>query len=112
MVDRERDALRDDAEQVDLLRPEIASGQRADVDHPEHPVVDDQRRAGERLDAAPPENRVDDVGTIEVLDHHRAPLGHDLAREAAPDWDPNAGLHLLLEPLGGARDELGLRLVE
>ncbi len=49
---------------------------------------------------------------VDVLDRDRAPLGRDPAREAAADRDPDALLDLLLDALGGGRDERFAAFVE
>ena len=43
---------------------------------------------------------------IDVGDEDRDALGGDPAGEALADRNPHAALDLLLDPLGGARDEL------
>ena len=75
-------------------------------------AADEQRRAQERLDPLLPQERVEHVGVIDVLDDDRSPLGGDLAREAETHRDARPALHGLLEPARCARDELVGRLVE
>ena len=49
---------------------------------------------------------------VDVRDEDRHPVGGDPAGEALADRDPDALLHLLLDPFGGASDELLRRLIE
>ena len=76
------------------------------MQHADDVALDQQRDAEHRADPLLPQDRVDDVGVVEVLDEDRAPLGRDPAGEAAPDRDPDALLDLLLDALGGGRHEL------
>ena len=61
--------------------------------------LDQQRHAEQRADPALAQDRVEDVGVVDVLDRDRAPLGRDPAREPAPHRDPDALLDLLLDAL-------------
>jgi hypothetical protein len=49
---------------------------------------------------------------VDVVEHNRAALGCDAARETPSDWNADTLLHLFLEPDRGARDELIAGLVE
>ena len=68
--------------------------------------------AEQRADPLLAQDRVEDVGVIDVGDEDRDALGRDPAGEAPADRDPHAALDLLLDPLGRARDELLRLLVE
>ena len=53
-----------------------------------------------------PEDRVDDLEALEVVDHDRPTLGEHAPGEAAADRDADAALDLLFEPDRRASDEL------
>jgi hypothetical protein len=106
VLDGERHAVGDDLEQLDSVRRERPRFQRPDVDDAEDPALGDQRRAQQRPDTLVAEDRVEDVGVVDVLDHDGYAFRGDPACEAAADRNADALLDLLLEPLGGARDEL------
>ena len=91
---------------------ELVVLESADVNHAENSAVRDQGRPEERLDALLAKDRVEDVGVVDVVDHHRALLRRDSACEPAPDRDPHALLDLLLESPGRARHELVRALVK
>jgi hypothetical protein len=55
-----------------------------------------------RLDALLAQDRVEDVGVVDVVDRDRALLGGDAAGEAAAERDLDALLDLLLDALGRA----------
>ena len=82
-----------------VLGGEHARHERADVQHADDLALDQQRHAEQRADPALAQDRVEDVGVVDVLDQDRPPLGRDPAREPAPDRDPDALLDLLLDPL-------------
>ncbi len=102
----------DELEQLDLVLLEGAVDERADVEHAAHLALDDERDAEHRLDPLLPQDRVEDVRVVDVVEDHRLLLGGDPAREAAADRDADALLDLLLDPERGARDELVRLLVE
>ena len=76
------------------------------MEHADHLAVGEQRDAKEGFDALLAQDRVVDVGVVDVRDGDRAALGGDPPREALADRDADALLDLLLDPLGGARVEL------
>ena len=41
----------------------------------------------------------------DIVEHHRLALGGDASGEPLADGDAHSGLHLLLEPVRGTRDE-------
>ena len=49
---------------------------------------------------------------VDVVDRDRAALGGDAAGEALAEGDLDALLDLFLDPLGGARPQHAVRLVE
>ena len=99
-------------EQVGLVCGERPRRERADVDDAEQPATREQRRAEQRFDPFLPEDRVVDVGPIDVGDDDRADVGGDPPGEPASHRDPHRGFDLLLEAGGGRRDELVPLFVE
>ena len=65
-----------------------------------------ERDAEQGLDALDPQQRVEHVGVIDVGQPDRPALGRDPAREALPERNPDALLHVLLETDRRAGDEL------
>ncbi len=86
--------------------------ERADVHHADDATFDVDGHAEHRADAPLPEDRVYDVGVVEVLDDDRACLGGDAACEAAGERHLDALADLLLEPACGACNEDAAILVE
>ena len=105
VVDRDRGTVGGELEQLPVVLGELARGQAADVQDAERPAFDHERDAEQRADALLAQDRVQDIGVVDVRDLDRAPLGDDAAREAAAHGQPRALVELLLEPLGGARDQ-------
>ena len=91
---------------------ELARRERADVQDAEDGALDEQRHAEQRADALHPQDRVQDVGVVDVGDEDRPASGRDASREAPAERDAHAALDLLLETLGGACDELAGVVVE
>ena len=112
VLDRHRDAVGGELEQVALVGGEVARGEAADVQDADHAAFDEQRDAEQRADALLAQDRVEDVGVVDVLDGDRAPLGGDAAGEAAADGDLHALLDLLLDAAGGAGAQDAGALVE
>ena len=112
MLDRKRCPIGDELEQLGLLLGESTRRQCPDVNDADDSAADEQRRAQERLDPLLPQERIEHIGVIDVLDDDRSPLGGDLAREAETHRDACPAFHGLLEPARCARDELVGRLVE
>ena len=111
-VDRDGHPVRDELQQLDVVARETPVRQRADVEDADHLVADQQRHAEHRLDAFLAQDRVQDVGVVDVVEDHRAALAADAAREAAAHGDPHALLDLLLDPDRGARHQLVRLLVQ
>ena len=112
-LDRERDPVGDQLQQLDIVAGEPAVDERPDMDHAKRLVGDHQRHSEHRLDPLFAQNRVEHVRVIDVIEDHRPPLGGDPAGEAAADRNTHAALDLLLDPdrsacnqlLGGLVDE-------
>ena len=67
-VDRRGRAVGRELEQLGVLGREHARRQRADVQHADHAAVAEQRHAEQRADPALAQDRVQDVGVVDVLD--------------------------------------------
>ena len=65
-------------------------------------AFDDQGDAEEGSDALLAQDRVEDVGVVDVGDGDGASFGGDASGEAAADRDPHALLDFFLDALGGA----------
>ena len=111
-LDRKRDPVGDELQQLDVVAREPAVDERPDVDHAQRVAADKQRHAEHRLDPLLAQDRVEHVGVIDVGEDHRPPLGRDPAGEAAADRDANALLDLLLDPDRGPRNQLVGALVD
>ncbi len=74
--------------------------------HAEQVALDDQRDAEQRRDSFFAQDGVQDIGVIDVGDEDRDAFGRDPTREALAQRESHALLDLLLDPSGGARDEL------
>ncbi len=113
VVDRDRCPVRDELHQLEVDVGEGARNEGADVEDAEHPAVEQERHAEHRLDALLAQDRIEDVGVVDVVEHHGLAVGGDPAGEAAPDRDAHALLDLLLDPDRRARHQLlGLLVVE
>ena len=91
---------------------ELARRDRADVQDAEDGILDEQRHAEQRAHALHPQDRVEDVGVVDVGDVDRPASGRDASREAPAERDAHTALDLLLETLGRACHELAGVLVE
>ena len=112
MLDRHRRSIGRQLQQIDIVVVEPAPMQRADVEHADHPAGDEQRHAHHRLDPLLPQDRVQHLGRIDVVEHHRPLGGGDTAREPSADGDPHPGLDLFLDPDRRSRDQLVRLLVD
>ncbi len=112
VLDRERGAVGDELEQLDLVVLEIPRDERADVEDAGHLSLHDQRHAEHRLDPLLAQDRVEDVCVVDVVEDDRPLLGGDAAGKAAADGDADTLLDLLLDAERGACDELVRLLVE
>ena len=113
VVDRERGAVGDELEQLDLVRRELAYDERADVEHAAAPSPS-TTSGTPSIDLIPFSRRIGlrTSRVVDVVEDHRLLLGRDAAGEAAADGDADALLDLLLDPERRARDELVRLLVE
>jgi plasmid stability protein len=112
VLDRDRGPIGGELEQIHVVGREIAWRQGSDVQDAEHVAPHDERHADHALDALLAEERVQDVGVLDVVEDDRPSLGCDLAGEAATDRDPDAALDLFFETDRGAGHELLSLLVE
>ena len=85
---------------------ELARGDGAHVQHAERRALHEQWNAEQRAHALHAQDRVQDLGVVDVGDVDRPAARGDAAGEAPSDRDPHAALDLLLEALGGACDQL------
>ena len=112
MLDRDGGAVGGELEQVAFVGGEGARGQAADVQDAEDAVLGEQRDAEQAADALLAQDRVEDVGVVDVGDDDRAALGGDAAGEALADGDLHAALDLFLDALGGAGVQRRAAVVE
>jgi hypothetical protein len=91
---------------IAILEAECPRRQRAHVQHADQITLHHQRQPEQRADALLPQDRVQDVGVVDVGDEDRHAFGGDPAREPLADRDPNPLLHLLLDALRSPRDPL------
>ena len=103
--DRERSAVAGAHEQLHVVVGEDAVLERAHVEHADHGALHDQRHPEQRLDALLAQQRVDELGVLEIGDAHRLARAGDPAGEPLAHPDADTALHLLLEALRCARDE-------
>ena len=82
------------------------------MEHADRAVAEEEGHPEHRLDVFLAENRVDDVGPVEVVEDDRSALSGDAAGEAPAHWDADALRDLLLDADRGARRELVGLLVE
>ena len=90
----------------------MALDERADVHHADDAAFDVYRNAEHRADALLPEDRVYDLGVVEILDDDGTCLDGDAAREAAGERHLDTLADLLLESSCGACEEDATILVE
>ena len=112
VLDRERGAVGGQLEQVASSSVNSRGVSVPTWTTPITSPLDEQRHAEQRLDALLAQDRVEDVGVVDVGEDDRPALGRDPAGEAAAERDPDALLDLLLDPSRRAGDELVRRLVE
>ena len=112
VLDRERSPVGHELEQLDLVVVEGARPQRSDMEDAAYVPLHDERHAEHRLDPLLPQERVQDVCVVDVVEDHRPLLGGDPSGEARADRDADALLDLLLDAERGPRDELVRALVE
>ena len=108
VLDGERGAVGGELQQVALVGENSRGVSAADVQHADDAALDQQRDAEQRADALLAQDRVEDVGVVDVGDGDRAALGGDAAGEAAAERDADALLDLLLDPLAPRAHELAV----
>ena len=85
---------------------EHARDEAADVQDADHPALDQQRDAEQRADALLAQDRVEDVGVVDVLDRRSARRSAAIRpAKPLPTGMADALHDLLLDPLGGAGAE-------
>src|SRR5262245_58240652 len=106
-LDRERDAVGNQLEQLDVALVELSLRERAHVEDSDHLALDQQGNAQQGAELLLAEERVDGLyqRVLEVLDHDRLAGEGDAASEATADRQAEAALDFLLEPLGGPGGE-------
>ena len=104
VLDGERRAVGGELEQLAVVGRELARGQAADVQHAERPALDEQRDAEQRADALLAQDRVEDVGVVDVGDRRSARRSATM-RPAKPR--PTGIAHALLDLLLDAPWPLG-----
>jgi hypothetical protein len=92
--------------QLDVLVTEAAPGQGPHVHDADHAALHEQRDAQQRAEALVAQDRVEDVGLLDVLDLDGLPGRRDAPREPLPDRDLDPAFDLLLEALGRPRHVL------
>jgi hypothetical protein len=80
--------------------------QGANVQYADDSAAVQKRDADQRSDALLHENRVQDVGVIDVAQDDRPLLGGDPSGEAAAQRDPHVLADLFLDAAGRGGDEL------
>ncbi len=99
MRDCNCDAVGGELEQVDLVPREGATLERADVaGSPIGLRLDDERDADQADDSLAADQRVEDVGMLDVGEHDRTQLGSHMPGEAVADRDVECRLELVLDP--------------
>ena len=84
----------------------------ADVQHPDHVVVAEQRHAEHVADALLPQDRVVHGRFVHPVEGHRLAQLRDRAGEADAHRHPDALAHLLLQPARRPGDQLLRTVVE
>jgi hypothetical protein len=110
-LDRDRDAVGDELEELGVTISEQTRDERADMKDPDRFCSDEQRHAEHGLDPLLTQDRVDDVGRVDVIENSRAACSGNSPCKAATEWDPHTLLDLFLDPDRGARDELDARFI-
>ena len=109
---RQRRAVGGKLEQRGIVGREDPVVHRADVQHPDHRAMDEQRHAHQGPDSLLQQNRVEHIAVIDVVQDDRPPLGRDPASETPANGDPDALPDFLLQTAGCGRDELTPRAVQ
>jgi hypothetical protein len=112
VLDRERGPVGGQLKELGVALREHAMTEHADVEDADGVAADDERHPQHRLDPLLPQDRVEHVRVVDVVEDDGPPLGGDAPREPLAERDAHAALDLLLDPHGRPRDELLRRLVE
>ena len=105
MIDRQSGPIGDQLEEVDVLWAKGTRLKRADVEHAEDAAFDEERHPQQRANPLLPQERVEGVGVIDVLDDDRPALGGDPPGKPAADGDADSPLDFLFETGGSPRDQ-------
>ena len=111
-LDRERDTIRDELEELHVVRGKSVVNKRADVEYADDGIVGDQRHAEQCFNAFLEQDRIEHVLVVDMGEEDRSALRGDATGEAAADGDAHALLDLFFDSDGGPRDELVARFVE
>ena len=98
--------VRGQLQQLHVVVGELTWGQRADVQHADHPAASDQRYAYQGADPLRQQDRVQHGGVVNTIEDHRLVPGGDPPSEPPADRDPHALAHLLLQPGRRRGDQL------
>ncbi len=112
VLDRDRHPIGRQLQQITLIIGEQPSLQAAHMQHPQHPILRQQRNPQQRADPLLAQDRIQDVGMIDIVDPDRPPLSRDPPREPLADRDLHPPLDLLLDPLRRTRTQRHARLVK
>ena len=104
-MERERDPVGDELEELGLVLREAPARLRPDVHHADEVAVREQRHAEEGLDPLLEQDRVQDGAVIDLVEGDRLTLGRDATGEPLPHGDADSAFDLLLDALGGAGHE-------
>jgi hypothetical protein len=94
-------------QQVRVVHREAPRCEGSDVQDAQDLALCHQGHAEQRADVLLPQDRVEDVRVVDLVDDHRPALGGDAPREPLPDGDADTLAHLLLDPARGGGDQVG-----
>jgi hypothetical protein len=97
---------------LDVAVVPVARREGAHVEHAEHLRLEQERHAQQRLQSLLAQDRVVDVRLVHVEDRHRPAIGGHPSGEAPGHGDAHVALDLLLDPLGGGRQQVAAVLLE
>src|SRR6476659_9791781 len=87
-LDAGRDTRGGNLEDRQVTLAECPWNERPDVQHSDQITLDDERQAQQRADALLAQDRVEDVGMVDVGDRDRHALARDPAREPTAERQP------------------------
>ena len=111
-LDRRCRASRGEFEHRQVACIKDAGHQRTDVQHPDEVTFDDQRDPEQGADPLFAQDRVHDVGVVDVGDVDRDPLPGDTTGESHAERDPHPAFDFLLDALGGPRNQFVGAVIE